>query len=256
MVHARMLVFLGLLSLVAGCASTPPGTVEIKNPTEQAKLYTEMGTAALVRGEYPQAVEDLRKAIMIDEKNPIAHNHLGLAYFALGKKDLAKKEIELAIKHDPEYSDAYINLGNFLVEKKDLEGAKKLYRKALDNLEYKMRHRALTSLAQVELRQGNTLQARQLLHQSINANPEYCLSHFLLGSIYMRENNVRRAAEEYKKSVEKSCAGNPEGHLNLGLSYMRLKEYEKARSSFVFLIEQFPETLQAQKAGDLIKDIP
>lgn len=243
-------------ALASACATAPEGTVDLKSPQEKAKLYTEMGTAALLRGELPQAIEDLRKALMIDEKNAIAHNHLGLAYYGLGKKDLAKKQIEKAIDVDPLYSDAHINLGNFAAEKNDLSTARAHYKKALDNLEYKTRHRALTSLAQLELRQGNTQQARVLLHRSIQMNPDYCISHFLLGTIYMRENNTKKAADEFKKSVANACAGNPEGHLNLGLSYMRLKDYDKARSSFVFLIEQFPETLQAQKAGDLIKDLP
>lgn len=246
----------GTALLCASCATGALDTSDKKSPNEIAQLYSDLGTQAILRGEYPQAVEDLRKAISLNSDNAIAHNHLGLSYFALGKKDLAKAELERAIAIDENYSDAYINLGKLAEDTHKFDLAKRYYQKALDNLEYKFRHRALTNLAQLALRENNTDEARKLIYQSIQVNPEYCLSHFLLGSILMRDRNPKRAADEFKRSVTNTCTNNVEAHYQLGLAYLQSKNFSKAKSQFAYLVEQFPQTPQAQNAGEQLRNIP
>lgn len=245
-----------LALLCASCATGELKSSEKKSPKELGQLYVELGTQALLRGDFPQAVEDLRKALNADYDNAVAHNHLAIAYYSLGKKQQARDEINVALRVDPNYSDAYVNLGNFALDEKNLKLARSYFSKALDNLEYKLRHRALTNLAQVALAENNIDEARQLLYQSIQTNPDYCLSHFLLGSIFMRERNATRAAEEFRKSIMNTCNSNPEAHYQLGLAYVRSKEFTKARSEFVYLVEHHPQTLQAQHAGDQLRYLP
>lgn len=240
--------------LVVSCSTASKN--EQKSPEELSNLYTQMGTQALLRGEFPQAIEDLRKALSLDRKNAIAHNHLGLAYFELGKKDLARQEVMKATEADPNYSDAYVNLGNFFAAEGKYTEARAEFKKALENLEYKTRHRALTNLAQLAIRENNYDEAKKFLYQSIQANPHYCMSHFLLGSIYMRENSTLRASDEFKKSVAHTCVSNLEGQFQLGLAYLKNKEYDKARGQFVMLVEQYPQSEQAQRAGEQLKNIP
>lgn len=242
--------------LCASCATGAREKTDERSPKEIAQLYVDLGTQALLRQELPQAVEDLRKAILLDSNNAIAHNHLGLAYFGLGRKELAKASLERSVLIDSKYSDAYINLGRLAEETKNFSLAKHYYNKALDNLEYKARHRALTNLASLALRENNSEEAKKLLYQSIQANPDYCLSHFLIGSILMRENQPLMAAESFKKSVANTCATNVEGHYQLGLAYLRSRSFEKAKTQFVHLVEHYPQTLEAQRAGEQLRTIP
>lgn len=241
------------LSLVTGCAGTNKTT---QDPKETSRLYTNLGTEALMRGSYSQAVTDLRVAIQNNSENAIAINHLGLAYYAIGQKELGKKEFEKAVKIDPNYSDAYINLAKMAESEGQFDRARTLYAQALSNLEYKMRHRALTNLAQLELSQNNIDRARELLYQSLAANPDYCISYYLLGSIHLREKLPEKAAEAFKNSVAKTCVDNPEGHYLLGVSYLQMKEFDKARKKFVYVLEQYPSSEQAKKAGDQLKLMP
>lgn len=254
MTHSILAIALTAFALVS-CSTAQTGN-EKKSPKELSELYTSMGTDALMRSEFPQAVEDLRKALVLNDRNTIAHNHLGLAYFGLGQKDMAKKEIVRAISIDPNYSDARINLGNFYLAEKKTDLARTEYKKALDNLEYQARHRALTNLAQLELQELNYDRAKEYLYQSLQANPQYCMTHFYLGSIYMRENDTKRAADEFKKSVSQTCTANLEGQYQLGLAYLKNKEYDKARGQFALLVDQYPQSDQAQKAGEKLKVVP
>lgn len=247
---------IGLAMLCASCATGARDGSEKKSPKEIAQLYVELGTAALLRNDFSLAVEDLRKALTADSTNAVARNHLGLAYYALGQKSLAREEIARSLVDDPKYSDAYINLGNFAAEEGDKRMAKHYLNKALENLEYRYRHRVLTNLAGVAISENNTLEAKRFLYQSLQINPDYCLSHFLLGTLLMREDRPAAAAQEFTMSVAKTCAGNPEGHLQLGLAHLKTRNFAKARTELVYLVEQFPQSLQAQKAGDYLKDIP
>jgi Tfp pilus assembly protein PilF len=114
----------------------------------------------------------------------------------------------------------------------------------------------MTNLAQLALRENKIDEARNLLYQSLQVNPDYCLTHFLLGSIYQRETNHPRAAEEFRKSVSGTCTTNVQGHYALGLSYLKLKDYKKARSEFVYLMEHHPDSTHARMAGDQLRNIP
>lgn len=253
----------GIIAICAAltllCASCATGTREEEDknsPKQQALLYSEMGTQALGREDYPQAISDLRKAIELDPNNPGTHNNLALAYYRMGQKQLATAEWQKALKIDPKFSDAYVNLGSVAFENEKNSEARKFYLKALDNLEYKTRHRALTSLAQLALRENKTDEARQLLYQSLQANADYCLSHYLLGTLLSKDGNDGAAALEFKKSVRETCTNNVEGHYQLGLSYLKSKQYSKAKSEFMLLVEQYPGTIQGQRAGDQLRNIP
>ncbi|MBI2605138.1 MAG: tetratricopeptide repeat protein [Deltaproteobacteria bacterium] len=251
---SALAVFAISTSLLAGCSSAPK--TEKKSPKELAALYVELGTGSLTRKEYPEAIEDLRKAITLDSSNAVAHNHLGLAYYGLGKRELAKEEVSRAVSEDSKYSDGYINLGNFAYEEKNNALARRYYHKALENLEYKYRHRALTALAQLALSENNHAEARRFLGESLAANPDYCLTHFLLGTLLVRENDAKPAAEAFAKSVAGSCVNNPTAHYQLGLAYLKLREFPKAKNAFVFLVQAFPQTVEAQRAGDQLRNIP
>lgn len=252
----RIAICVAAALLCASCATGARNKPDEKNPKEIAQLYVDLGTQALMRGEFPQAVEDFRKALLINSENATARNHLGLAYYALGKKELAKAEIQRSLTIDAQYSDAYVNLGKIAEDANNYTLAKHYYNKALDNLEYKTRHRALTNLAALAVRENNTEEAKKLLYRSLQANPEFCLSHFLLGSVLMRENKTDNAAEAFKRSVANTCASNVEGHYQLGLAYLKSKNFNKARSQFVYLVEQFPQTVEAQRAGEQLRTIP
>ncbi len=250
----KKLYFLSVLLIaLIGCST---GEVKEKTPQELSDLYTDMGTSSLLRGEFPKAVEDLRKALKLNPVNAVARAHLGLAYFSLGRKQEGKAELQRSVIDDPKYSDGFVNLGSIAAEEKNYTLAKHYYKKALENLEYKYRHRALTSLSQVYFQEGNLIDAKFYLQQSLTLNPDYCQSNFLSGSISMREKNYSAANISFKKSVSKLCAGNLEGVYQLGLSYYRLKQFQKAKQQFMSLIENNPQSMQAQAAGNLLKEIP
>lgn len=239
--------------ILVGCA-TGPG--KKSSSTEQSEMYSAMGTEALLRGDLAQAITDLRHAIEINSKNSIAHNHLGLALYGLGRREEAIANYRRALAIDPAYSDAHINLGMSYFQEAKLTPAKAEFKRALDNVEYKYRHRALTNLAQISLAEGRLEEARTYLYESLSVNPDYCMTHFLFGTLHLRESDPQKATESFRKSVRSTCVSSAEGHLQLGIAYSKSKDYEKARQTFALVVEKFPESDQAKRAGEQLRSMP
>mgnify|MGYP001557773676 CR=1 FL=1 len=248
-----------LVSLSPGCSSMSRNedpTATNRSPQEISDLYTDLATSALINDDLPRAIENLRTALKYNSDNAVAHNHLGLALIGMGKRDEARTEYERAISINPKYSDAMVNLGTWHFGKSDFITARHYYSKALDNLEYKSRYLPLTSLGHIDIVQGRREEARKHLYEALAENPEYCLAHMLLGHLYDKDGRFDKARDEFKQSIKGVCAKNSEGQYQLGMVYMKLKDYGGARSQFTRILESFPSTNMADLAGERMKEIP
>jgi Tfp pilus assembly protein PilF len=259
MSRAKLAAAISLICLLPACSTTRPQSAEegpSRSPAEISELYTDLATSALVNDDLPRAIENLRTALKYNSDNAVAHNHLGLALIGMGKRDDARIEYERAISINSKYSDALVNLGTWHFGKSDFITARHYYNQALENLEYKSRFLPLTSLGHIELVQGNREQARKFLYEALAENPEYCLAHMLMGHLYDKESRFDKARDEYRQSIRGVCAKNSEGQYQLGMVYLKLKDYKGARSQFTQIMDSFPSTAMADLAGERIKDIP
>ncbi len=57
---------------------------------------------AMLKAEYVKALEAINSALQIDNFNPQAHMMKGSIFYAMGKRDLARKEFDYVLKVDPE----------------------------------------------------------------------------------------------------------------------------------------------------------
>ena len=63
-----------------------------------------------VKGQYTEALRHFRGALELRPQSAEIHNNLGVTWHALGDRDRARSEIEAALKIDPEYRPAKVNL--------------------------------------------------------------------------------------------------------------------------------------------------
>ena len=76
-------------------------TIDIVSPPDPQGIvtsYVYRGTAYLKKGLRDQAIADYQKAIGIDPEAPVAHGMLGVAYYDMGRYDLALAELTRAIE--------------------------------------------------------------------------------------------------------------------------------------------------------------
>ncbi len=92
------------------------------------KAYTNLGLALLQKNDWEAARETFISAIESDDKDAIALNHLAIVEREQGNFQQARNYYQQAIDADPEYANAYLNLGILLdIYLQDLKGALKLY---------------------------------------------------------------------------------------------------------------------------------
>ena len=100
----------------------------LKLDLESAPAWLLLGMNALEQKHLEEALADLMQAVLRDERNPRAHNYLGIAAGRKGWNDFSELEL------DPNYADANFNLAVFYLSRTPplLEQGRRHYQRALD----------------------------------------------------------------------------------------------------------------------------
>ncbi|MBI4720267.1 MAG: tetratricopeptide repeat protein [Chitinivibrionia bacterium] len=82
-----------------------------------SQLSKELAVEAIQNGNNTEAIRELKKAIALNADYPDLHNYLGIAYGNGGMLDDSIEEFEIALKINPYYLKARLNLALALYEK-------------------------------------------------------------------------------------------------------------------------------------------
>ena len=206
--------------------------------------FTALGLSFLLCVAYTTAQQDrnasteTRKQTQLDDEQTPQHlpkNEAAVAYqeglAAYRRKDIANaaRAYESAVTLDPEFADAWQELGRVKMMLRQLEPAEAALRKVLalspDN------PYARTSLAGVLTAEKKYTEAIELLQQELALFPDNADAHQQIADLYMRLKQPERAIPE----IEKAVALRPDRfgvHYQLGQACMQTREYDKAAASF------------------------
>ena len=80
------------------------------------------------------------------------------------------------------------------------------------------------------------------LKKSVKLKPDYSNAYNYLGFVYFRLGRVNEAIEAYNKALDNLLYLNPQdAHLNLGVAYLSLKQYQKAKVHLEEAIRLVPD---------------
>src|SRR5262249_26441192 len=135
---------LPLVLAAAGCAHSPsPPPRPTMARSFQGRLvpgyfvsptaYREFIEAELAShdGRTEQAIEHLRRALAADGASAYLRTRLAEELLQLGRVDDAREELEAALRLDPEYADAYLDLGRLKLRLGDQAAAEADLRQAI-----------------------------------------------------------------------------------------------------------------------------
>jgi predicted Zn-dependent protease len=155
----------------------------------------------LVRREFMVPAESAARKSL--ELNP----RLSLAHELLGEIDLAKSDIDLAIKEfqseralDPLYATVYERLGDAYFRAGDDEHARQSLNRAL--LLDPNSTGPYILLGKVLIRQQNPLGATGYLQRASRMDPGNYIAHYLLGQAYHATGRAQDASREFEKSQQ------------------------------------------------------
>ena len=95
-------------------------------------------------------------------------------------------------------------------------------------------------------RKGLLDKAEHHLKEAIALKPDYSDAYNYLGVIYFRQGKVNQAITAYNKALENLLYTKPQdAHYHLGIAYMSLKEYQKAKAHLEEAIRLVPDFVAA-----------
>lgn len=151
---------------------------------DSAQAHLMLGEARLSINDTPGAIDELKQALRLAPKLPLAHWLYGKALLESGHRNQALTAFREELAIDPNEYDPNIYLGALLNELLQ-------YKKALPYL-----HRALEvrpgspqtqyQIAVAEIGLGNLQDAKRALESLVKANPNFVEAHISLASVYYR----------------------------------------------------------------------
>lgn len=166
---------------VIACATTRPTGDKIQSATAHYKI----GVSYLNEAKAQQAFVEFRRAYDLNPDDREVLNAIGIIYL-LYFDDTAKAVdfFEKAVKADPNYSEAYNNLGFAYEKLGQFDKAIPFYKKAVANLLYSTPEKAYISMGNSYYRLGKYEDAISSYKNAVNRAPELSLPYMRMALCY------------------------------------------------------------------------
>ena len=146
-----------------------------------------LALALIKKGEETKAADHLHILIQQKPDSPDVHNTLGSLLQQQGELEAAAQEFKAALKCDPAFAPAALNLGQVLIDQKRYTAAIVYLQDVLkSSLPPDLKPQLQTTLAVAYAESGNSDQAIGTLEQVIKAHPDAADAHFNLGTVYAK----------------------------------------------------------------------
>lgn len=216
-------------------AKLPPKATSVRplsGPSNAANDVQQLlisGQAAQNSGRFDEAVAIFNRVIALSANNPqnaaVANLKIGNAYMVQGKFENAAFGYQRATALNPNYADAYNNLGEALGELKQYPRAIEAFNKAfvLDPTLLKAKYNQAVTYD----RMGNFRYSEFVFRNLIKSNPEYSLGYDGLAVTLSKAGRAKEAIVFHEKAIGLSPR-EPSYYFNCAISYLMLKDTAKA----------------------------
>lgn len=163
------LVVIGLFSIALTACSNLTG----KKDNDTADIYLQLGVRYLNLNKLELAKENLEHALKIESGNVQAHNALAFLYEKIEKYSEADEQYQIALRLAPSDLGVQNNYGRFLCERQEYDKGIDLLNKAIANLLNDRQWLALTNAGICQLDLGQKQKAKAYFKQALIANDSY-----------------------------------------------------------------------------------
>ena len=209
------------LQLLAGGA-----TSEVKSPhSEQLQRIINFYT----QGQLKQALFESSQLLERFPNSVVLYNIAGASNAGLMQFDAAINNYKKALKINPDYPDAYNNMGNALKDKGDLEAAIESYKQALKiKPDYAQ---AYNNMGIALKGKGDLEAAIESYKQALKIKPDYAQAYNNMGSALSEKGDLEAAIESYKQAL-KIKPNYAEVYNNMGIALKDKGDLEAAIESY------------------------
>lgn len=209
-------------------------TKPIVSPIISDNVNISKGNDFFLKGQFQNAIQFYREGLA--QNRAVAFYNMGVSYYLLG--DIAKSEDSFreAVRENPDFKEAYMNLAVVLIQTGKLDEAEKYVRQLLkDDNSAKM----MVNMANIYLKRGETAKAAEYYQAAVKKgeNSKYVMSNYayFLMSVGEYKNGIaileNLPTKEYTDYYNLASAYYNEGmyaqaarNINMALSYYTTEE--------------------------------
>lgn len=161
--------------------------------------YVNLGIVFLNAGQIQQSLENLEAGVRMYPENMKANYNYALALEAAARFREAEAAYRRSIASDPNYSDAYINLGNLYARQGRLDEAVRSYENAIAVAPNEPG--GYVNLGVVCYGSGKKDRARTLFSSALHLDPDLPVAHYHLGLLHAESGDTVAARTAFKKAI-------------------------------------------------------
>jgi len=240
------------LALVAVVALAAPALAQ---SPPQAETRFSTGVMHLREGRVDLALEEFKRAVKEDPKNPYFQKGLGLAYTAKRNWKEAIAAFRKALEINPYYVDVRNDLATALIGSGDREGGKKEFLGAFSDPTNPTPEISARNLGQAYLEEKNYPDAISWFRTSLTRNKKYADPYLGLADALLASERLDEAVAQ----LEAGVAELPEDAallLALGQAYFKAGRFGEARARLEEAVRKDPAGPAGREAAAQLKALP
>jgi tetratricopeptide (TPR) repeat protein len=218
----------------------------VESTYEFGRNYLSLGSAFFQSAFFAQAQNAFEQALREDPNSAEAQYGIGSSYLRQDNIAEAKTSFKLATKLKASYPDtisnSWNNLGLLATRTGDIATAVDCFQAALrDNPDYAI---ALLNLGNAYRQQKRWDEARNALNHALSLNPADAEANYSLAMVFAQTDDATKAYEYLQRAL-KSRPAYPEALNNLGVLYLRTRRRDDAVRTFEECIRAAPDFNQS-----------
>jgi Tfp pilus assembly protein PilF len=222
-------------------------------PDAEARFST--GVMHLREGRPDLALEEFKKAVKEDPKNPYFQKGLGLAYAAKREWKQAIEAFHKALELNPYYVDVRNDLGTALIGSGDREAGKQEFLSAFNDPINPTPEISARNLGQAYLDEKDYPKAINWFRTSMSRNKSYADPYLGLAEALFATGRTEEAVAELELAA-KEISDDPSVLLALGQAYYKAGRFKEARTQLDEVVRKDPAGPAGKAATEQLKALP
>ncbi len=231
--------------LLGGCVTeTTGGLPEPADEGRRVQAQLDLARGYLENRDYGRARSPLNRALEIDPRSVEAHVLMAVLYQGEDEMALAEQHYKLALRYEPNDSQALNNYASFLYGQQRYDESLGLLRELVKDTEYPARSQAYENLGLAELIAGDREAARQAFARALNLNFAQPRSSLELAALSYSDGDFD-LAYEYYEAFRVRARQSPRS-LCLGMKISEARGDSDQTASYGLALQNlFPESAEA-----------
>jgi tetratricopeptide (TPR) repeat protein len=232
-----------------------PALFAFAQSSPEAEMRFSTGVMHLREGRVDLALEEFKKAVKEDGKNPYFQKGLGLAYSAKREWKPAIAAFRRALELNPYYVDVRNDLAAALLGSGDRAAGKKEFLAAFSDPTNPTSEVSARNLGQAYFEEKNYSEALNWYRTSVGRNKDYADGYLGLADTLAATGKHEEAVVQLQAAVDE-IPSDTALQLALGQALLRAGRYAEARSRLEDVVRKDPAGPLGRAAAEQLKSVP